>query len=92
MKKFDKNYVITYQNCSKSVPIVLFAIFASNSTDFIKIVHAILPKSRRMILDYQLNSLLENCLKTQLVGFGCADVLGFCVGSNLVSLFSFASK
>ena len=30
-----------------------------------------------MIIDYQLNSLLENCLKTQLVEFGWADVLGF---------------
>ena len=30
-----------------------------------------------MIIDYQLNKLLENCLKTQLVGFGWVDVLGF---------------
>ena len=51
------------------------AIFGSNSAVFIKSIHAILPKSRRMIIDYQLNSLLENCLKTQLVGFGWADVL-----------------
>ena len=29
-----------------------------------------------MIIDYQLNNLLVNCLKTQLVGFGWADVLG----------------
>ena len=41
-----------------------------------KFVLAILPKSRRTIIDYQLNSLLENCLKPQLVGFGLADVLG----------------
>ena len=46
------------------------AIFGSNYTVFIKFVHAILPKSRRRIVDYQLNSLLENCLNTQLVGFG----------------------
>ena len=45
-----------------------------------------------MIIDYQLNSLLGYCLKTQLVvvGLGCADVLGFYIGSNLVSLFSIA--
>ena len=30
-----------------------------------------------MIIDYQLNILLENYLKTQLAGFGWADVLGF---------------
>ena len=29
-----------------------------------------------MIIDCQLNSLLENCLKTQLVGFRWAGVLG----------------
>ena len=46
------------------------AILKSNYTDFIKFIYAILPKSRRTIIDCQLNSLLENCLKTQLVGFG----------------------
>ena len=30
-----------------------------------------------IVIDYQLYSLLENCLKTQLVGFGWADVSGF---------------
>ena len=33
-----------------------------------------------MIIDYQLNSLLENYLKTQLVEFGWADVLGLSLG------------
>ena len=47
-------------------------IFGSNYTVFIKFVNAILPKSRRTIIDYQLNSLLENCLNTELVVFGWA--------------------
>ena len=39
-------------------------------TAFIKFVLAILPKSRKTVLDCQLNSFIENCLKTQLlVGF-----------------------
>jgi hypothetical protein len=38
---------------------------------FIKFAHVILPKIRKTIIDCQLNSrFLENCLKTQLVGFG----------------------
>ena len=44
--------------------------------NFYQVVLAILPKSRRMITDYKLNSVLENCLKNQLVGFAWADVLG----------------
>ena len=48
----------------------------SNYAIFIKVFVANLSKSRRMIIDCQLNSLLENCLKTQLVGFRWADVLG----------------
>ena len=55
----------------------IWTILGSNYKVFIKFVHAILPKSRRMIIDYQLKKLLEKCLKTQLVGFGWADVLGF---------------
>ena len=39
-------------------------------TLFIKFIHAILPKSRKTIIDCQLNSFLEDCLKPQLVGFG----------------------
>ena len=42
---------------------------------FMKIVIANLSKSRRMIIDCQLNSLLANCLKTKKVGFRWADVL-----------------
>ena len=60
----------------KNILAQIWTILVSNYTVFIKSVHAILPKSRRMIIDYQLNKLLENCLKTQLVGFGWADVLG----------------
>ena len=52
-----------------------FAILGSNYTDFIKYLFANLSKTRRMIIDCQLNSLLENCLKPQLVGFRWADVV-----------------
>ena len=61
----------------KNILAQIWTILVSNYTVFIKFYYAILPKSRRMIIDYQLNSLLENCLKTQLVEFGWADVLGF---------------
>ena len=36
-------------------------------------VHAILPKSRRMVINYQLNNLAENCFKTTIFGLKCAD-------------------
>jgi hypothetical protein len=58
-------------------------ILESNYTVVIKFVYAILPKSRRMIIDYQLNSLLENCLKTQLAGLGRADVFGLTLLSTI---------
>ena len=61
-------------------------------TVFIKFVHVIIPKSRRTIIVYQLNSLLENCLKTQLVGFGRADVLGFTLVSNAKRKISKSNK
>ena len=61
----------------KNILAQIWTIFVSNYTVFIKFYHAILPKSRRMIIDYQLNSFLENFLKTQLVEFGWEDVLGF---------------
>ena len=54
----------------------IWVILGSNYTVFIKFIGSILSKSRRMIIDCQLNSLLDNCLKTQLVGFRWADVLG----------------
>ena len=54
----------------------IWSILGSNYTVIIKFIDAILSKSRRMIIDCQLNSLLENCLETQLVGFTSADVLG----------------
>ena len=57
------------QICENSFFKFFFAILSSNCTVFIKNFIANLSKSRRMIIDCQLNSLLENCLKTQLVGF-----------------------
>ena len=45
-------------------------------TAFIKKYLANLPQSKRMTIDCQLNSLLENCLKIQLVVFRWADILG----------------
>ena len=54
-----------------------FAILGSNYTFLNKFVLAILFKSRRMILDCQLNNFLENCLKTAKVAFKWADVFGF---------------
>ena len=48
-----------------------------NYTFLIKFVLDILTKSRRMIIDGQLNSFLENCLKTVKVAFIWAVVLGF---------------
>ena len=44
----------------------IIAQFRTILVDFIKFVHAILPKSKRMSRDYQLNtlnSIRENCLK-----------------------------
>ena len=49
-------------------------------------VHAILPKSRRMIIDCQLKSLLDNCLEPKLVGFGWADVLGLSFTYKMLKL------
>ena len=54
-----------------------FAILISDYTVSIKFVHAIWPKIRKTILDCKLNSILENCFKTLIVGFGWIDVLGF---------------
>ena len=82
---FDKNSVVTSQNCKKELKNLFsqtWVILGSNQTVFIKFIGSILSKRRRMIIDCQLNSLLENCLKTQLVGFRWADVLGFRLGQN----------
>ena len=65
-KKIDKHYVITSQNFKKEHEKIYFH---SNYNVFIKFIGDILSKSRRTIIDRQLNSFLENCLKTQLVGF-----------------------
>ena len=55
--------VITYTKPLKSVPIYfsssLFQFFWSNYTVFIKLFHGILPKSRRTIIDYKLNTLVK---------------------------------
>jgi hypothetical protein len=52
----------------------IWAVMGSNYTVFIKCVDAILSKIRRTIIDFILDSLLENCLKSQLIGFRWADV------------------
>ena len=65
-KKIDKHYVIISQNFKKEHEKIYFH---SNYNVFIKFIGDILSKSRRTIIDRQLNSFLENCLKTQLVGF-----------------------
>ena len=57
-----------------------FAILGTNCTVSIDFDPNILPNSREMILDYQLNSLVENCLKTIIVGFGSVSVFGLKVG------------
>ena len=67
--EFDKNCIITSQIALISRNVFfkfLFAILGSSYTVFIKKILANLSKSRKIITDCQLNSLLENCLKTQL--------------------------
>ena len=49
----------------------------SNYTVCVKFVLGFLTKSRRIIIDWQINSILENCSKTVIVEFRQADVLGF---------------
>ena len=76
---FDSICVITSQNSKKELEKLfsqIWAILGSNYTVFIKFIGSILSKSRRTIIEYQLNSLLENFLKTQLVGDRWADVSG----------------
>ena len=46
------------------------SILGCNYIAFIKFVHVVLPKTRKTIIDCRLDSFLENCLKTQLLGFG----------------------
>ena len=78
-------------NNLKNILAQIWTILASNYTVFIK-AHAILPKRRRILIHNQLNKLLENCLKTLLVGFWWADVLRFSLITrkrNAVSCFWF---
>ena len=80
----------------KSVPMYfsscLLHFLEVNYTVFIKFVYAILPKSRRTVIDCQLNSLLGNCLKNQLVGFRWADVLGLSLDILLDWLYFLRQK
>ena len=61
-------YVITSKNCNKELEKYIGTYLNNFGKWFIKFVHAILPKSKKTITDYQLNSFLENCIKTQLQG------------------------
>ena len=69
------NYVLPKiaKNNLTNLFLLNFVFWGSNYTVFFKFIAAILSKSRRKILDCQLNSLLE----IQLVWFGWADLLGF---------------
>ena len=80
----------------KNILAQIWAILVSNYTVFIKFVGAILSKSRKMIIDCRLNSLLEKCLETQLVKFRWPDVLGLTLklsmgffGNYFTTLFLF---
>ena len=75
-KPFDKSLIIASKNQKINLKYLfsqIWAILGNNFIVFIKFIGAILSKSRETIIDCQLISLLENCLKTQLVGFRWPD-------------------
>ena len=66
------------QICDTTFFKFFIAILTSNNTVSIKFVHAIWPKNKRTTIDWKLNSLLENCLKTMICNLvWWIDVLGF---------------
>ena len=67
--EFDKSYLITPQNCKKRTLFSqIWAVLGSDYTVFIKknLVNLSKSKINKTIIDCQLNSLLESCLKIQL--------------------------